>query len=727
MAHADDVTGQPGDAGATEGELQPVLVEMRVSGVRGSDDPVRRAAAMDTSGFQLDASFEPVPVAPPVDSGTRATAAPEATVIVRGMIAPDKIAELEARPDVVRVYRDTPIAPFDAHALDEEQATLILPREGFGISPLDPCDCQPTVAKGTLADVAAYLGVDQIWAAGVKGEGIVIGIVDGGITALGRTPRAGEAPQIPRVIGGWPASDWGTTARAWNNHGNMAATDALGMAPQAQIYDIRLSDGATISNALAGFQWAINQHRADGTPHILSNSWGLYQELWDPVYARDATHPFTRKVVEALDEGMLVLFAAGNCGGACPSSRCGADVGPGRSIWGANGHPRVITVGAVNRAEQYVGYSSQGPAALDEHKPDICSITHFHGYFSSDNGTSAATPVAAGVVALLKQAVPSLTQDQVKQALTETAKDIGPTGWDQYAGAGILQAKAAYDLLASEEPMLDKLATWETLGGSCVAAPAAAAWPGTRIDTFAVGVDHDVYRKSWDGAAWSGWEKVGGKTISAPAAVATAPDRLDLFVLGTDRAVHHKRRDGATWSDWTSLGGTCSYGVAATVSRPNQLDCFTVGSGSQLYHKRWDGIAWSRWRSLGGTCVSAPATTSWGPDRIDVFAVGVDSALYHRWWNGAAWSGWEHLGGVCIEGVAAVAPAPDQLVCFAVGLDRKLYHRRWDGAAWSDWESLEGVCYSGPAAVAWDMAHVHIFAVGEGGALCHRQLMESNP
>ena len=127
--------------------------------------------------------------------------------------------------------------------------------------------------------------------------------------------------------------------------------------------------------------------------------------------------------------------------GAAPRS------GPGRSIWGANGHPRVMTVGAVNKNEQFVGYSSQGPAALDPHKPDFCSITHFTGYFNSDSGTSAATPIAAGLCALLKQAKPSATHNSIKAALIATAKDIGPVGWDQHSGAGIIGGKRAYDRL----------------------------------------------------------------------------------------------------------------------------------------------------------------------------------------------------------------------------------------------------------------------------------------
>ncbi|MCP4248106.1 MAG: S8 family serine peptidase, partial [bacterium] len=245
--------------------------------------------------------------------------------------------------------------------------------------------------------------------------------------------------KIGRVIGG-PKGDWGMKA-FWGGHGEMCATDVLGMAPEAQLYDLRLPDsgadslGAVISDALAGFQWAINQHRNNGTPQVLTNSWGIYRKSWDPSYATDPNHIFTRKVVDAVNEGIVVLFAAGNCGGTCPSKKCSSDNGPGKSIWGANGHPLVITVGAANTKEQLIGYSSQGPAALDPQKPDFCSISHFKGYFASDTGTSAACPVAAGVVALLKQCKKNLTPAAAKAVLKATAKNIGPAGWDQHSGS----------------------------------------------------------------------------------------------------------------------------------------------------------------------------------------------------------------------------------------------------------------------------------------------------
>ncbi len=441
-----------------------VLVEMRIP--QGTPSAFAMAAATDISGFETDSDFGAIAMRSEAGGGMGFAEDAEETVIVRGSVDEDKIAELESRPDVVRVFRDGRIEPFQFSSKSGrgKKSTKVSnpnlqPTPAMGTCPIPPCDCTfGNPANGDIAAVANFLGVNNIWASGRRGDGIVIGIVDGGIRAVGRPVSPGDTgkPRLSRIIDGWPAASWGTKAE-WGDHGMMTATDALGMAPGAQIYDLRISSSSlagTISNALAAFQWAIDKHRATGKPHILSNSWGIFQESWDAVYARDPTHPFTRKVVEALNEGIIVLFAAGNCGGACPDSRCGPDNGPGRSIWGANGHPRVITVGAVNLNERFVGYSSQGPAALDPNKPDFCSVTHFAGYFptlnpagASDGGTSAATPIAAGVVALMKQAKPTATQDQIKAALKSTAKDIGPGGFDQHSGTGILRGKAAYDKL----------------------------------------------------------------------------------------------------------------------------------------------------------------------------------------------------------------------------------------------------------------------------------------
>ena len=441
-----------------------VLVEMAVAKDQSPAATMSQASDVGVSSFVVDESYEPVPAGESGDSAQNSALenAGQESVYVLGTISEKDIKELEKQPNVLGVGLNTPIAPF-SDGPGGEFEPFVPPAQAPGTCPIPPCDCDHGTAacsKGSMAQVAQYLGVDHIWANGHKGQGIVVACVDGGITAQGRPISGSDTGHpswpnklIPRVIGGWPTTSWGTTGVSWGWHGNMVATDVLGMAPEAQIYDIRIASGSmagTMAAALAGYQWAINQYKANGTPQIMSNSWGIYQKSWDPNYADNPNHPFTRKMVEAVNEGIIVLFAAGNCGDGCPSSRCGNDTGPSKSIWGANGHPVTITVGAANIRNQLVGYSSQGPSSMDNHKPDFCSISHFTGFFNCDTGTSAACPIAAGVVALLKQCNGNLTQASAKAVLKATAKNIGPGGWDQHSGSGIIQAKAAYDRICTD-------------------------------------------------------------------------------------------------------------------------------------------------------------------------------------------------------------------------------------------------------------------------------------
>lgn len=258
--------------GTTSGSV-PVLVELRVPA--GQSMAALRIAQTVVPSLRLDPGYEPVPVAPSPHHAARMGAGEE-VVVVRGTIEENKIDELRARPEVVGVWKDAKIEPFSVglEARPAPRPVEGAPPKGHVLNlspamapcPFGTCDCSPGTPQGTINDVANYLGVNQIWSAGHRGDGMVVAVVDGGITAVGRTPKTGETAKIPRVIGGYP-SDWGTTAAAWGDHGNMCATDVLGMAPNAQIYDIRISAGTTvgtISEALAGYNWAINQHARTG-------------------------------------------------------------------------------------------------------------------------------------------------------------------------------------------------------------------------------------------------------------------------------------------------------------------------------------------------------------------------------------------------------------------------------------------------------------------------------
>src|SRR5262249_1788085 len=95
-----------------------------------------------------------------------------------------------------------------------------------------------------------------------------------------------------------------------------------------------------------------------------------------------------------------------------------------------------------------VGYSSQGPGRLTAKKPDYASFTHFlgseaFGTGTADSGTSAACPVAAGVVAAVRTKNPSskMTPLQLRSLIAKTATDAGSPGFDFDFGSGILNVK----------------------------------------------------------------------------------------------------------------------------------------------------------------------------------------------------------------------------------------------------------------------------------------------
>ena len=289
----------------------------------------------------------------------------------------------------------------------------------------------------------ADMGVDDMWNLGWTGSGITVGVVDAGVT-------------LPQVTGGWAkgANPPGSVA-ALGGHGNMTAGAVLSMAPNVSIYDIRVLDNfpnvSFLSDVLSGYRWAIGQYKTNGTPQILSNSWGIWEESWAPGYATNPDHPVTRKIVEAVDAGILVTFAAGNCGEAnCTVGGCGTSTGPGNSIWGANGSQRVITVGATDDDDEAFCWSSQGPAALYSAKPDLCTPTAYRNPYHAPGelfpivtGTSGACATTSGVIALIKEAFPGATQEQVRFCLQGSALDILPSGFDMRTGSGRIQGDAA--------------------------------------------------------------------------------------------------------------------------------------------------------------------------------------------------------------------------------------------------------------------------------------------
>ncbi|HEU5261992.1 MAG TPA: S8 family serine peptidase [Gemmatimonadales bacterium] len=306
---------------------------------------------------------------------------------------------------------------------------------------------------GETDDVARRLGVPALRRAGLTGRGVHVAVVDTGIDGS-RIPVAGGWAPIPGYVPGSSAPD----------HGTMVAYDVRVAAPDAQIFDYALLQSqagtwaAFLSDAIAAFADLVERVSAAPGRWVVNNSWGLFDRTSDaPIgspdnYSANPEHPFNQITGALVAAGADVFFAAGNCGADCPDGRCGAgDTGPGASLHGANSHPEVVTVAAVTVTDRRLGYSSQGPGALYSRKPDLAGFSHFagSGIYPADGGTSAASPIAAGVAAALRQrfATNRLAPAQLKGLLQRTARDLHGDGWDYDFGYGVIDAAAALKAL----------------------------------------------------------------------------------------------------------------------------------------------------------------------------------------------------------------------------------------------------------------------------------------
>ena len=136
----------------------------------------------------------------------------------------------------------------------------------------------------------------------------------------------------------------------------------------------------------------------------------------------------SERLVSAVEElwklGFVVIVAAGNNG---PDK--GSVTAPGNA-------KSVITVGAsddnmVSGNDRRKNYSGRGPTKICVVKPEIVcpgtgiiSCNNKNGY-STKSGTSMAVPIVSGIVALMLESKPDLTNKEIKKKMYETAIDVG--------------------------------------------------------------------------------------------------------------------------------------------------------------------------------------------------------------------------------------------------------------------------------------------------------------
>lgn len=399
--------------------------------------PVQLPGVQATTGAALGSLAQPL---------TFATDAASSTYLVRGSISDggSQAAAYQAamaHPDVIGVYADPVI---------------------------ESCiTCGGSNAVGTAATVVGLLSKTKLAAKKLDGTGVFLAIVDTGIN-LPYLKTLGISAKLD-VARSWVPAGVATTPGAHPvNHGTMCAFDALIAAPKATLIDYAVllsqTPGANqmaglLSDAVQAYaklRTVLGAMPAAKKGMVVSNSWGMFSPRSDfPVghpgnYSDNPNHPFNLMVATLEADGADILFAAGNCGRDCPDGRCQFNNVP--SICGANSHPSVLSIGGVDTKKLRVGYSSQGPGRLTKRKPDVACYTHFtgSGVFNPnpDSGTSAACPVAAGVVAAVrtKYRTAKISPLQLRTLVQKTAEDKSTVGFDYDYGWGILNVS---DLLAA--------------------------------------------------------------------------------------------------------------------------------------------------------------------------------------------------------------------------------------------------------------------------------------
>jgi len=255
-----------------------------------------------------------------------------------------------------------------------------------------------------------------------------------------------------------------------NEHGMMVARNVLAVAPEATLWDLPLLPGRIVdlpmflSDAHAALEHVAAKVQAAGGRQrwVIVNAWAVFSresEFPPGDYSENLAHAFNQLIGDLANCGADVVFAAGNCGQFRPDARCRKyDIGAGRSIFGANAHPRVLTVGAVTANGTWHGSSAQGPGPgdpetpdphrLSGRKPDLAAPSAFteeHDRHTLNSGTSAACAIAAGVVATLRErwGPDSVSPDRMIEVLRQSAHRPGARRWDSRVGWGIVNARMA--------------------------------------------------------------------------------------------------------------------------------------------------------------------------------------------------------------------------------------------------------------------------------------------
>jgi subtilisin family serine protease len=374
-----------------------------------------------------------------------------------------------------------------------------------------------------LDESVPYVGAPEAWAAGFDGTGSTVAVLDTGIDA--------EHPDFADAVVAAENFTESPDVVDRDGHGTHVASTVLGsgaasggshrgVAPGADLLVGKVlgDDGfGELAWIITGMEWAVAQG-ADVVNMSLGNT-----ELGacdDPMV----------QAVETLSAASDTLFviAAGNLGG------------PAETVTSPGCATSALTVAAVDLTDATADFSGRGPVPVTHAvKPDIAApgvdITAARAGGRGDSaytnlsGTSMATPHVAGAAAVVRQAHPDWTAEQVKAALQSTVRPDNDT--DVYEqGAGILDvATAATGTLTGPATVDLGTLAWPHEPAEAVTTDVVYTNTGTTARTLTFELD----ARGENGAALpAAATTLGATTLTVPAGgTASLPVTFDPSVL----------------------------------------------------------------------------------------------------------------------------------------------------------------------------------------------------
>lgn len=348
-------------------------------------------------------------------------------------------------------------------------------------------------------------------------------------------------------------------------------------------------------------------------------------------YYSDRVTPAERDALEyAWGQGVLPVAAAGNSASVIP--------------YYPASYRKVLSVAAVDSAEQKSWFSNYGASVGVAAPGQGLTTAGSNGGYVGFGGTSGACPHVAGAAALLFGARPGATNQEVRNAIEDTAKTLFQLPFGEFANYGLLDCQAAMAaLLGSPAPPKPLRVRYASLAAGRKRPEPIG--PQRTLSGFLAGRGFEAYpslRLVQSGTQLAVLERGRDRIVYVPQPGLAGPIELrDGATLLATLPVPRQARLSHPMSEASSPGATVVGGYAQTVSPDgDELAVGRNGDGNILLQATFHGVASADPLTVSLLCRTAG---SWGHG-LNVYVYDWSTASY-------PYGSWVFLGTVPADGV----------------------------------------------------------------------------